>query len=328
MIKLDVKDRKILYYLSQDSRTPISQLSKKVKLSKNTVNYRIDRLKKDGIIKNFAAVVNLGALNLSTFTLLLKFNEDIYEKPEIIEYFKNHELADWVITLSGQWDIFVEFSTTDLHHLKKIIEEITEHFSGIINTYKLFYSGITLRVEHLIRELYSDLKLEEPIIKKRTIEKYKIDETDKKILEILNQDSSLHYLKIAKKINSTLDIVRYRIKNLIKKGILVKFFPEIDLKKLGYTEYLYTIKLKNITKEKLSSLKNQIKMNPNITYAFFDLTSFNLLFVCAFKSTDKIDHLSRSLRKEFSNIIDQQEYLIIKEQISFNLFPRGISKST
>jgi len=323
-MELDKKDRKLLYYLSQNCRQSDTQLSRKIHLSKNGVKYRKERLVKEGIITKFASVVNLGSLNLTTITLLLKFNDDIYENKEIIEYFRNHKLADWVITLSGQWDLFVEFVAKDFMSLYKIVDEIIERFSESLNSYQLFFSRDTLKVEHLIDDFYKDLKLEIPVQKERTKDVQEIDEIDKKILENLNQDSSLPYLQIAQKAELTIDIVRYRIKNLIKKGILIKFFSEVNLQKLGYTEYLYKIKLKNISKEKMSKVKKRIQTDNNITYAFVDATSFNIVFVCAFKDSSGIDHLSRSLRKEYKDIIEEQNYLIIKEQILFNLFPKGL----
>jgi len=323
MAILDIKDRKLLYYLSLDARTSDTQLAKKIGLSKNAVKYRTQRLLKEGIIKNFAAVVNLGAANFTTVTLLLRFNEDIYEKKEIIEYFKNHEFADWVVSLSGQWDLFVELAIKDFIHLDKLILEITNHFGTQLNTYQLFFSSYTLRVEHLIADFYKDLELELPA-KPRTFQDYTLDAIDKKILYLLNQDSSLPYHTIAQKLETTMDVVRYRMKNLVNKGIIIKFFPEISLPKLGYTEYLYTIKLKNVSQEKMDSIKKRIQTNQNVTYAFVDITGFNLIFVCAFKTPEGIDHLSRNIRKEYSEMIQEQEYLIIKEQILFNLFPRGI----
>ena len=62
-----------------------------------------------GVIKNFSTVINIGALNCDTFTLFLKFNEDIYKNKEIIEYLKSYPFVDWIVTLSGDWDIFAEF---------------------------------------------------------------------------------------------------------------------------------------------------------------------------------------------------------------------------
>lgn len=327
MAELDIRDRKLLYYLSQNSRISHTKLSEKLGLSKNAVKYRIERLLKDGIIKNFACTVNIGSLKLHTYTLLLKFNEDIYENKEIIEYFKKHAYADWVISLSGQWDLFVEIVIKNFSHLAKMIDEMIEHFGETLNTYQLFSSNDTLRVEHLVKDFYSDLNLMQIENKERTVKKFKIDEVDRKILSLLNEDSRLSFIELADRLNLTIDIVRYRIKNLIKNKIIIKFFPEISLPKLGYTKYLYMLKLKNLSKEKFKEIKNSIKNNNNVTYAFVDINSYNIIFECAYKSADGIDHLSRGLRNKYFDIIDKQEYLIIKEEILFNLFPKGLLKS-
>lgn len=324
LLKLDVKDRKLLYYLSQDSRISCTQLARKIALSKNAVKYRITRLKNLGVITQFTSVINLGALRYYTFTILARFNEDIYKSKEIIDYFKNNEFADWVTTLSGHWDIFAEFACVDLYHMSQIIEDIITKFGEQLNTYQVFLSNDTLRVEHLIGDFYKDLKVSPIDQKERRKEEYKADKIDKKILNLLGEDSSLNYIDIAERLKITLDVVRYRMKNLIKENVIVKFFPEISLQKLGYTEYLYILKLRDLSESRFNELKKSLKFNDNITYSFVDKNSFYVVFDCAFRNSEGIDSLSRSLREEFSDIIESQDYLIIKEQVLFNLFPRGL----
>ncbi len=328
MLKLDVKDKKLLYYLSTDSRLSYTQLSKKISLSKNTVKYRIQRLKDKGIITKFASIINLGSINLTTVALLLRFNEDIYENPSIIEYFKNHNKVNWVASLSGQWDIFAEFIVPNITSIEEILDNIILRFGNLLNTYQIFFSSFPLRVEHLTSDFYKDLQIKEVQKKQRTKNIYKIDEIDKKILQVLNEDSSLSLLKIAEKLELTTDIVRYRIKNLKDKGIILKFFSEINLKNLGYTEYLYTISLKNISQERLQNLHSRIKEEGNIRYAFYDAISQKIIFTCAYKDSEGIDKLSRNIRKEYSDIINHQQYLLIKDQILFNLFPKGLLAKT
>jgi DNA-binding Lrp family transcriptional regulator len=324
MIKLDIKDRKLVYYLSEDCRMSNTQLSKKIGLSKNAIQYRIERLKKEGILTQFACVVNLGKLNLTTADLLLKFNTDIYEQKEIIEYFRNYRFANWVTTLSGKWDILVEIVVKDIFHLQDCLTEIVGRFSKMLNRYELYIAGEILRVEHLIEDFYKDLKLQKQAIKPRIRGNYSLDKTDKNILYLLNQDASLAYLSIAQKLNMTIDVVRYRIKNMVKNGIILKFFSEFSMRKLGYTKYLYKLKLRNISKERADSLVNRIRHDTRISYSFFDITGFTVFLVCVFKDASEIDHLSRGLRRDYLDIIEEEDYLLIKEEILFNLFPKGL----
>ena len=49
---MDEKDKKLLYLLDLNSRESESTLAKKLKTSKQVINYRIKRLSSEGIIKN------------------------------------------------------------------------------------------------------------------------------------------------------------------------------------------------------------------------------------------------------------------------------------
>jgi len=49
-VDIDLKDRKILYHLDLNCRQSNAQIGKKVRLSKEVVNYRIKRMEEEGII--------------------------------------------------------------------------------------------------------------------------------------------------------------------------------------------------------------------------------------------------------------------------------------
>ncbi|MBU4242067.1 MAG: winged helix-turn-helix transcriptional regulator [Nanoarchaeota archaeon] len=57
-MKLDFKDKKILYNLDLNSRATLNEIAKKVKLSKQVVDYRLKNLLKNKIIKEFYTVIN------------------------------------------------------------------------------------------------------------------------------------------------------------------------------------------------------------------------------------------------------------------------------
>jgi len=62
-----------------------------------------------------------------------------------------------------------------------------------------------------------------------------MDEIDKEILYLLQEDDKIQYQKIAEKLNIGPSTVHYRIKKLMKKGIIKKFSAIIDPEKVGYT---------------------------------------------------------------------------------------------
>ena len=58
MWELDLLDRKIIFELDLDARQAASTIAKKLKVAKETINFRIKRLLKNEIIKDFGFAKN------------------------------------------------------------------------------------------------------------------------------------------------------------------------------------------------------------------------------------------------------------------------------
>ena len=96
-----------------------------------------------------------------------------------------------------------------------------------------------------------------------------IDEKDKKILEILEENSNLSTHKISKKTLIPVTTVNNRIKKLKELGVIKKYTVDIDKKKLGFnlSTYIFvTVSLDELKKEgmKMKDLIGMIKKNPLI----------------------------------------------------------------
>jgi len=61
-----------------------------------------------------------------------------------------------------------------------------------------------------------------------------MDEIDKKILNILQEDSTISYQKIASKLTVGSSTIHYRIQKLIKQGIITHFSAIVNPEKIGY----------------------------------------------------------------------------------------------
>ena len=79
-----------------------------------------------------------------------------------------------------------------------------------------------------------------------------MDKLDWKILQILDFNGRMPISQIAKKVRSNKDVVAYRIKRLEEENIIVRYFPVLDMNKLGYhTSRLYfDLEEMNETQEK------------------------------------------------------------------------------
>lgn len=90
----------------------------------------------------------------------------------------------------------------------------------------------------------------------------KLDKLDWKILKVLDWDGRAPINKIAKAVQSNKDVVAYRIKKLEEKGIIVRYYPIVDMHKLGYHTIRFYFDLEEIDekqeKEFISFLDNEM----------------------------------------------------------------------
>jgi Lrp/AsnC family transcriptional regulator for asnA, asnC and gidA len=67
---MDYKDKKIIEILSRDSRTPNTEIAKKIGVSESTVRKRIKALEKKGVIEKYSIVVNPSKMGFNTVAIV------------------------------------------------------------------------------------------------------------------------------------------------------------------------------------------------------------------------------------------------------------------
>ena len=73
-MNIDKTDRKILYELDLNARKPHSQIAKKLRINRSIVSYRINEMKKKGIIKGTFLELNNQLLGYYNVRLFIKFS--------------------------------------------------------------------------------------------------------------------------------------------------------------------------------------------------------------------------------------------------------------
>jgi Lrp/AsnC family leucine-responsive transcriptional regulator len=108
--------------------------------------------------------------------------------------------------------------------------------------------------------------------------KNKIDEIDKKILRLLQENARWTYKEIAEKINLSLTPVHDRIKKLENDGIIEKYVALLNKKKLGLGLTVYSqVTLIRQTKEVSEKFDKEISKLPEVVECNFVSGSFDYL---------------------------------------------------
>ena len=121
---MDATDRKILALLQQDGRRTFGDIGKRVRLSPPSVKRRVDRLRAEGALEGFTAIVDHGALGWHTEALvelfyrpgttLGKVAATLSEHPEVVEA--------WSVT--GEADAIARVRTADNRDLERLITDL------------------------------------------------------------------------------------------------------------------------------------------------------------------------------------------------------------
>jgi len=315
-VKLDAKDKKILSELDMNARESMSQIAKKVRLSKETVNYRMKQLEKKGIIEGYYAVIDTMNLGYAFHRIMLRFqNVDSKKEQEIIDYAKKLPNLAWLASLEGNWDLVLVIWSKDISWFKKIYDKLVYKYSSYI-LHK--YETVATKIYHFKRNFLYGTKDSDEIVLGKKSEKIKIDSVDHIILNLLSRDARMPIIDISKKVKLTPNAVNQRIKSLVKKKVILGFRAKVNLSKFDYQHYKVFLYLQNMTEKAKEELIHYLKSNKNVVYITEAIGDADLEFEIFMKNSTEIHNLLKEMRNQFSIIKNYEIILTYYEhQISY-----------
>lgn len=139
---MDDIDRKILELLQEDSRITIIHLSKKLNLSRPSVNERLRRLQENGVIQGFTARISPEKIGKCIFVIIeignlkiecRRFEEMIKEETDILECHR----------VTGTNSYFMKAAVASMKDLEALVDRLIPF--GQLNTSVVLSSPIPYR---------------------------------------------------------------------------------------------------------------------------------------------------------------------------------------
>lgn len=321
-MELKLIDRKILYELDHNSRQPLSILAKKLRLGRDRLKYRINRLQKNGIIKKFTVVTNPYKIGLTVYKTYLKIENNKKRINEMISFLDKHPRVYWIAECDGTWDlIFSTFARTP-KEFHEIQDNILSKFSDIVIEFNVY----TLVDVWFFRKNYLLNKGTDYFFFGGQPENNKPKKIDFEILKLLSQDARMNVVDIARKLKTTAMIVKYRIKKLEKLGIIEGYRIDIDLSKINMTFFKAQLYLKNYDVALEKKLREYCKLNVNITYYIKQIGDCKLELEIEVKDYKQFNNIINEIRERFSKLIRNVDSIIINKEY-FKWIPYDIVTS-
>jgi len=292
-IKLDAKDRKILYELDFNARQPVSSIARKVGLSKEVVNYRIKRMTESGLIEGFYTVINMPKLGYMYCRILIRLDNITTQKEkEMVDYIKGQKNIAWLGSQEGYWNLVIVLWAKDIYELENLYEDLIFRFGRNMQDKTI---TIATKVHNLqYKFLYEKYQISEKVVEGNKVD---IDPTDLGILKLMAKDPRIQVLEISKKMGLSVNTAKSRIKDMIKNEIILAFRPNLNLKLIDYQYFHIFLDLDNMTKQKKKEIMAYLKYHPNVFYITEHIGGKeDLDFEVYVESYNKMSGIMRELR--------------------------------
>jgi len=320
VVELSKKDREMLFAMDFDARVSYSDLAHKIDLSKQVIDYKIERLLKKGVIKDFYPVINAPRLGYRYCRLLLTLQNVTKEKKdEIVLYLYNHEKVFWLIKTQGMYDLIFATWMRSIREFKEFIYELEDAFGAYI---KRKVETIGTEVIHYPNRFLLSTSSTKEIHISETEERAEIDELDRKILRSLCKDARTSYVDIGKKLKESPKVIAYRIKKMEQMKVIEGYRPNIDHNKIGYTHYKVFLTLNTFSKKELNAVKDYLRNNPLVIYVVEGIgLPADLDIEIMIRSPEQLYGFIDDIRFKFPMLIGEYDTLIFLDTLKLKYLP-------
>ncbi len=324
--KLDLKDRKILLELDMDARIPVKQLAKKVGVSRQVAQYRIERMKKDGIISNSLTIFDSALVGKRWFRIVLQLRKiTAGEKQEFIEFFKAHPNVLWLGEVGGNWDFVINFVCEDQFGFDQLFSKILERWGKSIQRYEiLVYINVRdQQRSYIVSEEEKQQTQQEFLFHEmKNNSGISLDALDKQIIRKISKNADLSYSEIASSLDISYKTVQNRMDIMRKNGLILGYRTLVNPGKLGYESYMVFLGT-NAYDAKLESALDEFLKHQNVTFVVRQLGRWRIGLETEFRNRNEFQAFLVELRTRFADIISEYETFPIFFDHTVDYFPRG-----
>ena len=302
---LNTKDRKILLKLDINARQSDVEIGRKVKLGKEIVNYRIKRLLNLGILGGFYTMIDFSKLGYRNIRVYIKFQTASLEKEkEIFDYLVKNKNTFEVIKADGDWDLVFTVLVKNIDNFFKIWDEFQLKYKEYI--YKKEISLFHKYIHYPRFYLINKPNLDHTGLITGGSKEIEVDDIDWGILKNLATNARMSLVDLARKVKLSPGAVRYRMKQLREKRVILRYKANLYLSKIGYRFFKVDIELRNVAIKK--ELKQFVRQHPNIIAENIPLGGSDFQFDLEAKSYGEFLRIINEIRENFKENIKLIKY--------------------
>ncbi len=131
--KLDEVDHQILDMLIENTRTPFTDIAKKLLISAGTVHVRVKKMEEAGIIQGSSLTLNYEKLGYSFIAYVGIFLQNTSQTKFVLQRINDIPNVTVAHVTTGKFNIFCKIRAKDTNHAKEIIFKLDD-IEGVYRT--------------------------------------------------------------------------------------------------------------------------------------------------------------------------------------------------
>ena len=133
---MDNIDAKILKILSKNADATATAIGESVNLSVPAINKRIQKLKKDGMIRRFTVLTNGKNIGKPIMAFVLLVVRASQNGESFLDYVKGDDDILECFSVTGEYDYLIKVCASDMESLKNKLSQIKLH-NGVVKSHTM-----------------------------------------------------------------------------------------------------------------------------------------------------------------------------------------------
>ncbi|MEI8003680.1 MAG: Lrp/AsnC family transcriptional regulator [Methanothrix sp.] len=135
-VDLDEVDRAILRSLRENARMSMQEMSRKSGISDATIQFRLKRMKANGVIERFTIMANPAATGYAVTAIMLVQTDNERQDQAVAALTKIPEITE-VYGILGEYDLFLKVWSKSLEELNFLINDCIRSIEGIEDLHEI-----------------------------------------------------------------------------------------------------------------------------------------------------------------------------------------------
>lgn len=317
-MELKPTDEKLLGQIYHLGREPLTKIAKFAGMSREQVDYRIDKYLKEGVIKRFLTVFNYSKLGYNCFAMLLLR----FERSSSIGIFtsrikNNKNCISWG-KISGKYDIYLNLIFKNEDELNRYIVNILGSREGLIGEYLIIrpYLGELYPLKFLNGKERETFQVIGP-----QKEEIKLDKKELEILRMLNRDGRTRIIDIAGKLGISSELALYKLRRLYSKNAVLGSRVLFDMSKLRYSFMGILLHIKNPSEENRERIKAFSRNNPFVNSFALSTAKPNCFMQIFHKNQEELIGVLNKLKELLKDEPFEMDLILISDEEEINTLP-------